>query len=329
MKALVTGGTGFIGSHLVDSLVSKGHEVRVLLRKTSNTKYLENLDVEKVYGDVRDKNSLKSAVENVDVVYHLGAIFNYWAPRDLIFDININGTKNVLDACLNANIERFVHCSTIGVMGPTGTTPADEKKPYNPDGSAYALSKCKAEKLALKYYTEQKLPVTVIRPAVVYGPRCFYGMYDGIIAAAKGEANAILGPGDNYVSLIHVSDVVKGLELAAKKEKAAGEIYIITDGKPLTLNQLFIIMAKVLEIDPPDKHVPIWMAKNMAFLSEMKARLTGGSPNFTLKSIDFMTTNHIYDISKAKHELGYEPKISFEEGLKQTIDFYRENGYIG
>ncbi|MCZ7381424.1 MAG: NAD-dependent epimerase/dehydratase family protein [Candidatus Methanoperedens sp.] len=328
MKALVTGGTGFIGSHLVDSLVSKGHEVRVLLRKKSNTKYLENLDVEKVYSDLNDKNSLKKAVENVDVVFHLGAIFNYWVPRDLIFDVNVNGTKNILDACLDANIDRFVHCSTIGVMGPTGTSPVNETAPYNPGGSTYTQSKCEAEKLVLKYYAEQKLPVTVIRPAVVYGPRCFYGMYDGITAAANGKLSAILGPGDNYVSLVYVSDVVQGFELAAGKEKAVGEIYIIADERPQTLNELFITMAKVFEINPPKRHVPVQVAKFMAFIYEMKASLTGGTPMFTGHSIDFMMTNHAYDISKAKLDLGYESKISFEEGLKRTIDFYRENGYI-
>ena len=170
MKVLVTGGTGFAGSHLVSRLVKKGESVRVLVRKNSNVDYLKKLNVELCLGDITDKNSIKAAVKGIDVVYHIAALFRQARFPDRVYwQVNVQGTQNMLEAGYEEGVKRFVHCSTIGVLGHITNPPADETYPYNP-GDVYQRSKCEGEKIALKFFRDKEFPVVVARPTAIYGP---------------------------------------------------------------------------------------------------------------------------------------------------------------
>lgn len=328
-KILITGATGFIGSHLAEQLTKDGNDIRCLVRKTSSkaaVDYLKSLGAELVYGDALDKESLRIAINDVSIIYHLAAIFNYMTPEDKTFDVNVEGTKNLLDVCLNSDIKKFILCSTIGVMGPTGRNPACETTPCNPDTSAYARSKYEEEKLALNYFSKYKLPLVVIRPAPVYGPKGFYSWYNTFKMTAQGKSNFILGSGENLVSAVYVTDVVQGLILAEEKGRI-GEVYIIAE-KSTTLKNFSKMLAEILGVKPPTKSIPSWLAKLMAYFYEVKSKVDGKEPLFTRATINFAISDHIYDTSKAKRELGYEPKVSLEKGTKQTIEWFRENKYL-
>lgn len=325
-RVLVTGATGFIGRRLTESLVQDGRQVRCLVRPASPPTVLDDLrgrGVDLVSGDLMDRASLAKAVEDVDVIYHLAAIFDYAAPRAITFKVNVEGTRNLLDACRSVRLEKFIHCSTIGVMGRTGRVPADETRPCHPEDAPYPRSKFEAEGLVREYHRRFGLPAVVVRPAAVYGPRD-HTLLNMFQLALRGRFNAILGSGENLVSFVHVTDVVRALLLAEAKGRV-GEAYIVANGST-TLGRFMETIARTLGTPPPTRHVPIGLVKFMAVLSAGKSRLVGGKPTFTRSSIDFATSDRVYDISKARNELGYEPRIGLEEGMRETVGWYRANG---
>lgn len=324
MKIAVTGGSGFIGSRLVEKLVSEGHKVGVLVRKTSNTKLLEKLGVELVYGDVVDKESVERFVNDVDVVYHVAAKV-YGGSKDEFWNVNFHGAENVLNACLNRSIDRFVYTSTIGVMGSIKDPPADESCPYNPS-SPYDKSKCEAERMALRYCRDNGVPVTIVRPTIVYGPGNMYllRLYQWI---QSGDFR-LIGSMNNLMHPCYIENFLQGIALAAEKRKAIGEIYIIGDEKPITWREYVNKVAEAMSVNPPNRHVPVSLIKAIAYLSEFKSWMFGTEPFLTRYWVEEITKNFAYDITKAKKDLGYDPEISLKEGISRTVEWYRQNGLL-
>lgn len=324
MKLAVTGGSGFVGNHLVEKLVLAGHRIKVLVRKTSNAELLEKLGVEFVYGDVVDKESIESLVNDVDVVYHVAAKV-YAGSKDEFWNVNLKGTENILDACLNRGLSRFVHVSTVGVTGSIENPPGDESSPYHPT-SSYDRSKCEAEKTALRYHREHGMPVTIVRAPVLYGPGNMHilRLYKWI----QSGSFRLIGSMTNLMHPCYIENFLQGITLAAEKPKAIGEIYIIGDEKPLTWIEYATTIAEVMGVNPPKRHVPISMMKIVAYLSEFKSWMFGGEPFFSSWYLDELTKNFAYDISKAKKDLGYNPEISLIEGISRAVDWYRQNGFL-
>lgn len=324
MKVAVTGGSGFIGGHLVERLVSEGCKVKALVRKTSNTELLETLGVKLVYGNVMDKASVEKLVNDVDVVYHVAAKV-YMGSKNEFWNVNLHGTKNMLAACLDRSIDRFVYTSSIGVMGSIKNPPADENCLYNPR-SPYDKSKCEAEKTALWYCRDNGVPVTIVRPTVVYGPRNMYllRLYQWI---QRGDFR-IIGSMDNLMHPCYIENCLEGIMLAAEKPKAVGEVYIIGDEKPVTWREYVNDIAEALGVNLPDRHVPVWVIKAVAGLSELRSWMFGSEPFLTRFWVEEITKNFAYDITKAKIELGYNPKISLKEGIKRTVEWYKQNGFL-
>jgi nucleoside-diphosphate-sugar epimerase len=260
----------------------------------------------------------------VDVVYHVAAKV-YGGSKDEFWNVNFHGTENVLNACLNRSIDRFVYTSTIGVMGSIKDPPADETHPYNPS-SPYDVSKCEAEKMALRYYREHGMPVTVVRPTVVYGPGNMYllRLYQWI----QSGGFRLIGSMNNLLHPCYIDDCLEGFMLAAEKRKAIGEVYIIGDEKPVTWRKYVNDIAEAIGINPPDKHVPVWVIKVVAWLSEFKSWMFGTPPFLTRYWVEEITKNFAYDITKAKKELDYEPIIPLKEGISRTVEWYRRNGFL-
>lgn len=326
MKAFITGATGFVGSFLTESLLKKNYEVRCLVRKTSNLRWIADLDVECHYGSLNDKNSLLSAVKNCDVIYHVAAVTNALTEADY-FTSNFTGTKNLVDACLESNnqLSKFIHISSQAAAGPSPTiTPIDETYPPSPV-TFYGKSKLAAEEYVLEH--KNKLNITVLRPPAVYGPRdtdileFFRTVKKGIIPKMEGK--------DKYLSLIHVKDLVNGIILAAESEKSAGEIYFITSNKPHSWEEISRITLKILQKKGINIPVPISILKAVAWMGE-------GIASFTKKPV-LMNQQRVIDIkqdfwtcsgNKAKSDFGFSAEIALENGIRETLVWYQENKWL-
>jgi nucleoside-diphosphate-sugar epimerase len=328
MKIFVTGGTGFTGGYLVSRLVKEGHDVSVLVRRSSNTEKLKKLGVNLVLGDIRDKNLVDKAVIDMDIVYHLAAVWREGGgiPNEIFWNVNVNGTKNLLEASLQANIERFIHCSTCGVLGHIANPPADETYPYNP-GDLYQRTKCEGEKIALDYFNKNGLAGVVVRPIGLYGPgdlrflKLFKSIYEGkFIMVGKGEV---------LYHLTYIEDMVEGMMLCGQKENAIGQTYLIGGDKYVSMNELVSLIAKTLDVPEPKKRFPFfWPVWTAALACEIACRPFGINPPLFRRRADIFRKNRAFDISKAKKDLGFRPKTDLKEGIKKTAEWYQKEGYL-
>ncbi|MCS7228596.1 MAG: NAD-dependent epimerase/dehydratase family protein [Candidatus Kryptonium sp.] len=325
MKALVTGGTGFIGSHLVDELLKRGYEVKCIVRDTSNLRWLAEKDVEILKGSLFDFDFLKKAVKDVDYIYHIAGVTKGRNYHDY-YRGNVETTKNLLEACLeNKGLKKFILASSLAAVGPgEDSIPVDETRDYKPITS-YGKSKAEAEKVALSY--KEKLPITIIRPPSVYGPRDTY-TFEFFKYVKFGFLPAVL-PDEQILSLVYVSDLVDGFILAGESERATGEIYFISSEEIYTWREienavLKAIGKKVLRVKIPE---PILYF--VSFLSEMIYKLQDKASPLNIEKIkDLRQKNWACSIEKAKRELGYNPKVSLEEGMQRTIKWYFENKWL-
>jgi len=314
---LITGATGFIGRHLTECLV-KSHRIKVLVRKTSQTEDLENLGAELVYGDLGDIESLKNAVNDVDIVYHLAEAKGSLKKA---YNINVNATKALINFSQALDVKRFVYVSTVAVMGNVQNIPVDETGPYDPYPLYFhALSKTEGERYGFEKFEKEHLPFSVIRPAVVYSKASpfFLAIVDWM-KKHKYIGTPILGQGNNTVHCAHIEDMVQALVLAATKYEAIGNAYIIVDDRPVSWNDFLEAIAHSLNIKLRVRHLPIAPIKLLSYFIELITRLI--SNPVTIKPyIYFFTSNIHYNNSKAKRELGFRPKFPDPiEGVKHEI----------
>ncbi len=332
MKAYITGGTGFIGSHLVEYLVSQGYHVTCLIRKTSNLRWLNHLltakspQVELVTGDLHDSELPAQHVRDADLVFHLAGLTK--APDAATYDrVNAEGTKHLIEACLSAqtNLGRFVYCSSLAAVGPSrNTTPNTEDVAPQPL-TDYGSSKLKGE-MVVREYADQ-LPITIIRPPAVYGPRdvdifLFFQMINrGVIP--------ILGDADKLLSLVHVKDLVAGIYIAAVSEGAIGETYFLTDGDIHTWRGIERVIADALGKCPFKVKVPLFLLDCISIFTEAAAKITRQTPTLNRQKVrDLKQRFWICDSTKAQKELGYRPIYSLQKGIQETADWYRANGWL-
>jgi nucleoside-diphosphate-sugar epimerase len=333
-KALVTGANGFVGSHLVEGLLSKGYHVICLVRKTSNLRWLSGLNVEYVYADISEKESLsreagssgKNVLNDVDFVFHVAGLTKAKSKEEY-FKANYEGTKNLLEAYVenNQQIKRFVYISSQAAVGPgKDDQPLDETAPCNPV-TDYGKSKLEGEKIVLEF--SSKLPVTIIRPPAVYGPR------DSDILSFFKVANygfkTFFGKGESYLSLCYIEDLIDGIILAAESPKATGQIYFIADDQIYSWKEAFRIVAKVLNKKTITLKIPKVFLYAIAFVSENVARLLGKPTVINVQKVREITQKYwLCDVSKAKRELGFSPQYPLEEGAKKTVRWYKEKGWL-
>lgn len=326
MKILVTGGTGFAGSHLVSRLLSEGKEVRVLVRPTSNFALLKELGVEIVLGDITDRNSVTKSLEGIDIVFHIAAAYRTAGIPDKVYwEVNVEGTRNVLEASTERGVKRFIHCSTIGVHGDVKEIPATELTPFNP-GDVYQITKLEGEKLAIKFYREKGLPVVVIRPMSIYGPGDTR-LLKLFKMVSKGKF-IMLGDGNTLWHGVYIDDLVSGFKLAAEKNGVLGEAFIIGGDKYVTLNELVKKIANAFGVEVRQFHIPARPLQILGSLCESICIPLHIEPPIYRRRVDFFTKNRAFDISKAREKLGYQPKFNLELGIKLTVDWYKEKGFL-
>ncbi|HDI02741.1 MAG TPA: NAD(P)-dependent oxidoreductase [Candidatus Aenigmarchaeota archaeon] len=307
MKILVTGGCGFVGSALVRELVKKGNEVTVFDR---NEGYIKG--VEYIKGDITKMEDVRETVKGKDYVYHLAAILDETCPKKLMFDVNVGGTVSVLEACRREPVKKLIYLSTAGVMAET-KEPANESTPYGPRTN-YEKSKALAERTVLEYYKRYKLPVVIIRPALLYGPNKYWK--EILKAAMKGFP--IIGSGKNKWHMLYIKNLIPVL-VRAKSRGKPGEIYIIADEKVLTYEEMYRIIREELGVKKEPRHVPVWLAKLLALLFKISGKRT----IVTKEHIERLVKNKYYDISKAKKDLNYYHKYDFRRGIRETIEYFK------
>jgi nucleoside-diphosphate-sugar epimerase len=325
-RILVTGATGFTGGHLCERLTREGHHVRALVRGENRCSELRRWGVEIFTGDLRDPDSLQRAASGIDVVYHIAALFRPEnVTRKEMWENNVQGTKNMLDAAVKAGVQRFVHCSTIGVHGDIKNPPANENAPYAP-GDCYQESKTAGEKIAFQYMTEGKLPIVIFRPGGIYGPRDL--RFLKLIRPIKTGRFVMLGSGEVVYQMVYIDDLIDGIVLCGTREQAIGKTYILTGGEPTTLNQLVRVIADVLGVRPPWLRFPVTPVYIAGFLCEMLFKPLGINPPLYRRRVDFFRKTRCFDISKAKREIGFWPKTDLKTGIKFTADWYRGHGHL-
>ena len=326
MKALVTGGTGFIGSHVTEALIRKGVQVRCLIRKTSDLRWLTGLPIEFVHGDCKDKRSLEEAVRGVDWVFHLAGVTKA-IKEETYFEVNGLGTENLIHACLEHNplLQKFIYISSQAAAGPSRNGfNKKESDPCEPV-SFYGRSKREGEERVLAHAHE--LPVLILRPSVVYGPRD-----KDIFAFFKCLSRRIkpcpIGP-DQHLSLCYVQDLVGGILLAAETQTKSGEIFFLSDGKDYRMQEIGDIAAQAMGIDAFRIRVPrqlIWgIACFSATLSKFSRRPSLLNKD---KAEEMIQKDWVCDITKAKTLLGFEPRVPLSEGARLTFEWYKTEKWL-
>jgi dihydroflavonol-4-reductase len=322
---LVTGATGFTGGHLVRSLVAEGHKVRVVVRSAARATALPaGVDIREA--DITDPRAVSKAVEGVGTIYHLAAAYREASHREEGYrEVNVGATRNLLEAACTAGIERFVHCSTVGVHGHVVNPPADESAPYSP-GDPYQRTKCEAEILALSYARQGRLPLTVARPTAIYGPgdTRLLKMFRMV---AKGTF-VMLGKRDIYYHMVFINDLVAGLRLLGTHPNAVGEVFILGGERYYKLSTITGLIAALLGVRPPWLRLPALPFQIAGSLCEAICVPFGIEPPIYRRRVDFFTKSRAFSIAKAQRLLGYQPQIPLEAGLRSTLDWYTRSGHI-
>jgi dihydroflavonol-4-reductase len=322
---LVTGATGFTGGHLVRSLLADGHRVRALVRSAARAASLPaGVDVREA--DITDPRAVSKAMDGVGTLYHLAAAYREASHREEGYrEVNVGATRNLLEAASAHGIERFVHCSTVGVHGHVANPPADESAPYSP-GDPYQRTKCEAEILALTYAREQGLPLAVARPTAIYGPgdTRLLKMFRMV---AKGTF-IMLGKRDIYYHMVFVNDLVAGLRLLGTHPKAVGEVFILGGERYETLSTITGLIARLLGVRAPWLRLPARPFQIAGSLCEAICVPFGIEPPIYRRRVDFFTKSRAFTIAKARRLLGYQPQVPLEAGLRTTLDWYIRSGQI-
>lgn len=326
---LVTGATGFVGSHLTRSLLAYGAMVRVLVRQTSDKNVVQEfkeLGAEVCYGDVTDTQSILKASIGCVRVFHIAALFREAKfPDSVYFDVNLEGTRHVLDACVENKVARLIHCSTIGVHSHIKNPPANESEPYHPT-DIYQESKCEAEKLVNSYFEKGLLETVIIRPAMIWGEgdRRIFKLFKGIV---DGKL-PIIGDGKVLTHWLYVQDLVNGFILAAEKEQANGQTYILAGRESITLEETYKMIAKRAGVKLLPFKIPALPIQILGAIVEFACMPFGIEPPLHRRRADFFIKNRSFDISKAKRELGYKPANSLEEEVDIIYNWYQQKGWL-
>lgn len=323
---LVTGANGYIASNLVDLLVRENKKVRAMIRNPKNAEIFAGKPVEVIIGDMKDKASLRRAVEGVGGVYHIAAVYRQAdLPEEEFFAINTQGTKDLLDVSIEAGVERFVHCSTGGVLGHVNPVPGTDKSPYAP-GDMYQRSKTEAEKIVIDYTRNGKIRGAIIRPAMVFGPgdTRHYKMFKML---QKGTFFYV-GKGMAWCHFVDVRDLVRAFYLAMTNEERTGEIYSIPGKEPRRLKEAVKVICRQLNVSEPWLHLPVVPMQTLGTLCELVCKPFGINPPLYRRRVDFFVKDRNFDRFKAEKEIGYVPAQDFEEEVRDSISWYRDHGWL-
>ena len=332
---LVTGAAGFIGSHLVESLRADGVCVRSLVLAGSDKEFLSNSDSEIVYGDLKDRESLKNACQGCEKVYHLAAISRHDAnvPDREYWAVNVEGTRNLLEVARQANVKRLLFTATIEAVGTSKDgSPLTEETPQHPR-NIYGETKLAAENLVREFCGKTGFETIVVRPPMTYGPREMILFTRLFKIIAKGFY-PLIGSGRALSEFCYVKNQVQGIRLAMDKGRP-GEVYFISDQQSYPIEHIIKSIGAEMGVKVRTPHIPVPVAWCLGLGMEIMSKIfrfypfvipQTGRPPFSRKTVEWTSESCLYcDISKAKNELGYHPEFSLEDGIRETIAWYRSH----
>ncbi len=345
ITCLITGATGCVGGRLAEACARRGLAVRGLARPGSDASVLEGCGATVVRGDLTDSASVRAALDGADVVFHCAAKVGDWGPVEEYRAVNVEALRGLLEACRPLTLpsppsdggegrvrglRRFIHFSSLGVYAARHHHGTDETQPLperHMDG--YTQSKVESEQLALRYHREYGVPVAVLRPGFIYGPRDRTVLPNLIEKLRRGEVRYI-GGGRCAMNCIFVGNLVDAALVAMEKPEAVGQVYNLTDGEAVSKRRFIEAVADGVGVPrPPRLGVPLWLARIVAAWMEGGARRRGDKepPRLTQGRLKFLGLNLDFSIEKAKRELGWRPPVSFDEGMHETVEWYksREN----
>jgi nucleoside-diphosphate-sugar epimerase len=326
VRVLVTGATGFTGGHLVQRLKALGYEVRAMVRSADRARALQQSGVSTVIADVARPETLPAAVAGVEVVYHVAALYRQAGlPPSAYRTVNAEGPGRLVEAAATAGARRVVHCSTVGVHGDVEHPPAEEDAPLRP-GDIYQETKLEGEYRASEAAARAGIELVIARPSGIYGPgdRRLLKLFRGVAR----RRFIVLGSGRVFYHLTYVTDVAEGLRLCGDVPRAAGRTYILAGPGVTTLNELLAITAEEAGTTPPRIYLPAWPFWVAGAAAEIVCRPFGIEPPIYRRRVDFFTKSRAFRFERARGELGYEPAVSLREGIRKTLAWYREHGWL-
>jgi nucleoside-diphosphate-sugar epimerase len=326
MRYLVTGATGFIGGHVAEAFVKRGWPVSTVARPGSDTKLLEELKVTVHRGDLTDARVVREAMADVEAVVHCAAKVGDWGPVEEYRAVNVEGLRALLDACKGQALSRFVHLSSLGVYAARHHYGTDETEPLparHSDG--YTQSKVEAEQLALRYYADFGVPVVVLRPGFVYGPRD-RTVLPRLIDNLRRDKVRYPGGGGRALNTIFIGNLVQAIFLVLDNDRAVGQIYNLTDGEFVSKRRFIEAVADAMGLPRPTRTPPLWLARLLTWWHETKAKLRGAkeAPRYTRARLKFIALNLDFSIAKARRELGYQPRTGFDDAMYETMAYYKK-----
>ena len=326
MNILVTGATGFIGSHLVERLSREGHDITCLAKETMHARVLESLGCSVILADLTNGISWERLLGNVDVVYHLAGVTRARHSREY-YEGNVVGTSRLVEGCLRyaSRLRRLVFVSSLTASGPSPSgLPISEDDPYHPV-SDYGRSKMLAELEVTN--AGGRLPWTIVRPAAVYGPR-ERDMYDYIRIIKRG-VEPLIGLKDKLLSLIYVDDLVEGIILAAESPQAVGRTYFLGSERPYSYHEIGVAIARVLGCHPTCLRLPHWLVYTVGACAVAAAAITRRQVFFNVqKARESVQRAWVCSVERARHELGFHQRVGLEEGMTRACEWYRRYGWL-
>jgi len=328
VRTLVTGATGFTGGRLARALTAAGHQVSALVRNrdAAGASKLAADGITLIQGDLRDAAALAVAVSSVDVIYNVAAIYRQaGVSTETYHAVNADAPRRIVEAASRAGVRRVVHCSTVGVHGDIEHPPANEDAPFRP-GDIYQKTKLEGERLAQEAGARLGVDVTIARPSGIYGPedRRLLKLFRGVARRRWFT----LGRGEIYYHLTYIDDLVEGFRLLGEHPAAANRTYILAGGEVTTLNALVELIAKGAGVPTPTRHLPVWPFWVAGAVCEMVCVPLRIEPPIFRRRVDFFTKSRAFDITRARTEVGFAPRVGLSEGIRRTLEWYRSHGWL-
>jgi nucleoside-diphosphate-sugar epimerase len=327
----ITGATGLVGGRLAERLVREENaRVRALVRTEKKAAQLEKemagLAIEPVLGDLANLDALRRGAADCQFVFHCAAWVSDRGTRDDFFRANVTGTDNVVKAAQAGGCQRFIHTSSVAVYGLNPRDGTDESFPFDTSNNLYCETKIESEQVVKRAMEKERLAAVIIRPGSVYGPRSATWTLRPI-KALKDKKLFLIGGGKGLCNYVYIDNLVDGMLQAARNDRAVGEDFIITDGQAAPWREFFGYYNQMLGRDQMPS-LPLPVAQLVALGMEMSEKITGSRPVLSRSAVGFLTRQAVFNISKAKTQLGYQPKISLAEGMKMTEQWLRAEKII-
>lgn len=327
MTVLVTGAAGLLGSHVIDLLLEQGEKPRALIRPGDDARRLLAMRVDVHGADVGDRVALSAALEGVDRVVHCAARTGPWGPQEEYERTNVRALEVLAHGALAAGVQRIVHVSSITVHGNDVGGEADETTPFREERNPYSRSKIAAERVLQRVIRELGVPVTIVRPGWIYGPRDI-ASFARITRMVETGRMFVVGSGENHLPLIYVRDVAHGLLLASEVEAPPGRSYVVVNDEPVTQRQFLAAIAAELDVPAPARQIPYELALKVGALSESLGRLVRRRqpPPVMRYGLQLLGGENRFVISRARRELGFTPAVDLSDGVRRSVEWYRETG---